>query len=79
MATRFPAWATPSNVKKGLARIGLVIFAALALFFVSVFVYGLISGRSPSDAFGMAAFFTVLVVITPFSLLTTGRLPYIDL
>ena len=63
---------------KWIARLSLLLVgSAVAVFFVS-FVYFLIAGRSIGNAFGAAALVLAIVVDTPISIITSGRLPYIE-
>lgn len=61
-------------------RRGMLAVASLALaIFLGSMIYRLAIGSSLSDAAGFAAFMVILSVITPYSLITTGQPPYIDL
>ena len=66
-------------VIKWVRRMTLGFLAACGVVFVSTFVIALVRGQGPIDALGMALIVTILAVVTPISLITTGKLPYIDL
>ena len=62
-----------------VARILLFAVALLFVIFLSIVAYGLMTGRTLQDSVGMATVIVILIVATPISLITTGRLPYVDL
>jgi hypothetical protein len=61
-----------ARVLKGSSALAIVLFLAVT-------TYGLATGHDFPDAVAMAWFVMILIVATPISLITTGRLPYIDL
>ena len=60
---------------RGLLAAGALFVA----FFLCAIVYGLATGHGFQDSVRMAFLLTALLLATPFSLLGTGKLPYIDL
>jgi hypothetical protein len=79
-SVRFPADMTfRKALLRGLRRFAYAVLAIYGAIFVGLLIYGLDEGRTFPNALVFALFFTWVAILAPFFLLTTGKLPPIDM